>query len=121
METTTMVRKAMRLPAVRAAFGGVGASTVYDWVAKGLLPKPTRIDPASRNSFWWEDEIEAIQKAAERQRTSPVEPGFLAPLRDSARRRRRTNAAAPVDPSAPPIPPKEAKREPAARPRLPLT
>jgi predicted DNA-binding transcriptional regulator AlpA len=92
MEAKAMVRKAMRLPGVCAAFG-IGKSTVYEWVEKGLLPKPTKIDPANHSSVWWEDEIEAVQKAAvERQQASavyppPPNPDPLIPPKESAKRR----------------------------------
>jgi len=58
-----MVRKAMRRPAVLDALG-IRNSTFYDGIAKGKYPKGTKIDPDGRTVVWWEDEIEAIQKAA---------------------------------------------------------
>ena len=62
-----MVRKAMRKSAVLAALG-LSNSTFYDGIAKGKYPKPTKIDPDGRIVIWFEDEIEAIQRAAiERQ------------------------------------------------------
>jgi prophage regulatory protein len=62
-----MVRKAMRKPAVLAALG-CSNSTFYDGIAKGKYPKGTKLDPDGRVTIWFEDQIEAIQKAAvERQ------------------------------------------------------
>jgi len=58
-----MVRRAMRKPAVLVALGCKN-STFYDGIAKGKYPKGTKIDPEGRLVIWWEDEIEAIQKAA---------------------------------------------------------
>jgi len=58
-----MVRKALRKPAVLDALG-VSNSTFYEGIAKGKYPKGTKIDPDGRNVVWWDDEIEAIQKAA---------------------------------------------------------
>jgi prophage regulatory protein len=44
---------------------------LYDGIAKGKYPKGTKIDPGGRVVIWWDDEIEAIQKAAiERQEAS---------------------------------------------------
>jgi predicted DNA-binding transcriptional regulator AlpA len=58
-----MVRKALRKPAVLAAFG-ISNSTFYDGIAKGKYPKGTKIDPDGRVVVWWDVEIEAIQEAA---------------------------------------------------------
>ena len=58
-----MVRKAMRKPAVLAAFGW-GNSTLYAKIAQGKFPKPTKLDPDGRVVIWFEDEVEAIQKRA---------------------------------------------------------
>jgi len=58
-----MVRKALRKPAVLAATGWSN-STLYERIAKGKFPKPTKLDPDSRISIWFEDEVAAFQKAA---------------------------------------------------------
>ena len=58
-----MVRKAMRKPAVLAAFGWSN-STLYNKIAKGKFPRGTKLDPEGRVVIWWEDELEAIQKRA---------------------------------------------------------
>jgi predicted DNA-binding transcriptional regulator AlpA len=63
-----MLRKMVRKPAVLAALGGISNSTFYAGIAAGKYPKGTKIDPDGRSVAWWEDELEAIQKAAiERQ------------------------------------------------------
>lgn len=65
-----MVRKIMRKPAVLAATG-FSNSTLYERMAKGKFPKPTKLDPDGRTVVWFEDEIEAWQKAAiERQQVA---------------------------------------------------
>jgi len=58
-----MVRKMVRKPVVLQATGWSN-STLYDKIAKKKFPKPVKIDPDGRVVGWWEDEIEAIQKAA---------------------------------------------------------
>lgn len=47
-----------RLPAVRAALGGVSRMTVYRWVKRGILPPPTRLGP--RLNGW---EVSALRAA----------------------------------------------------------
>lgn len=65
-----MVCKVMRKPAVLAATGWSN-STLYKKIEEGKFPKPTRLDPESRAVVWFEDEVEAFQKAAiERQQAS---------------------------------------------------
>jgi prophage regulatory protein len=62
-----MTRKAMRKPAVLAATGWSN-STLYDKIAKGKFPKPTKLDPDGRVVVWFEDQVEEFQKRAiERQ------------------------------------------------------
>ncbi len=62
-----MVRKVMRKPEVLKATG-FSNSTLYDKINAGKFPKPTKLDPDGRIVIWFEDEIEAWQKAAvERQ------------------------------------------------------
>jgi predicted DNA-binding transcriptional regulator AlpA len=34
---------------------------LYEKIAKGLFPKPAKIDPDGRNVIWWEDEVIAWQ------------------------------------------------------------
>jgi predicted DNA-binding transcriptional regulator AlpA len=63
MEIAKMVRKVMRLPAVLAATGWAKA-TLYAKIENGKFPKGTKLDPDARAVVWFEDEIEAFQKAA---------------------------------------------------------
>jgi predicted DNA-binding transcriptional regulator AlpA len=58
-----MVRKVMRLPAVLAATGWA-KPTLYVKIAAGKFPKGTKLDPDARAVVWFEDQIEAFQKAA---------------------------------------------------------
>lgn len=58
-----MVRKLLRKTVVLEATGWSN-STLYTKIAQGKFPKPVKIDPEGRASGWWEDEVEAIQKAA---------------------------------------------------------
>jgi len=58
-----MVRKVMRLPAVLDATGWA-KPTLYAKIADGKFPKGTKLDPDARAVVWWEDEVEAFQKAA---------------------------------------------------------
>jgi prophage regulatory protein len=63
----TMVRKVLRKPAVLEATG-FSNSTLYDRIAKGKFPKPTKLDPDGRIAIWFADEVEAFQqRAIERQ------------------------------------------------------
>jgi prophage regulatory protein len=62
-EYAPALRKALRKGAVLAATG-FGHSKLYDLIAKGQFPKPTKIDPAGRVSVWWEDEVIAFQQRA---------------------------------------------------------
>jgi prophage regulatory protein len=64
-----MVREVLRKPAVLRATGWSN-STLYDKIAEGKFPKPTKIDPESRMSIWWSDEVEAWQKAVIERQTS---------------------------------------------------
>jgi predicted DNA-binding transcriptional regulator AlpA len=57
------IRKVMRLPAVLAATGWA-KPTLYAKIADGKFPKGTKLDPDARAVVWFEDEIEAFQKAA---------------------------------------------------------
>jgi prophage regulatory protein len=58
-----MVRKVMRLPAVLAATGWA-KPTLYAKIAAKKFPPGTKLDPDARAVVWFEDEIEAFQKAA---------------------------------------------------------
>jgi prophage regulatory protein len=58
-----MVRKVMRLPRVLEATGWA-KPTLYAKIADGKFPKGTKLDPEARAVVWFEDEIEAFQKAA---------------------------------------------------------
>jgi predicted DNA-binding transcriptional regulator AlpA len=62
-----MLRKVMRKPAVLDALG-IKHSTLYEGNEKGIYPKGTKLNPDGRVVIWFEDQIEAVQKAAvERQ------------------------------------------------------
>jgi prophage regulatory protein len=65
-----MVRQVMRRPAVLAATGWSRAS-LYAKIAENKFPKGTRLDPDGNAVVWFEDEVEAWQKAA-------VERGLVA-------------------------------------------
>jgi len=58
-----MVRKVMRLPAVLEATGWA-KPTLYTKITDGKFPKGTKLDPDARAVVWFEDEVEAFQKAA---------------------------------------------------------
>jgi prophage regulatory protein len=58
-----LVRKVMRLPAVIAATGWA-KPTLYAKITAGKFPKGTKLDPDARAVVWFEDEVEAFQKAA---------------------------------------------------------
>lgn len=58
-----MVRKVMRLPAVLSATGWA-KPTLYAKITAGKFPKGTKLDPDARAVVWFEDEVEAFQKAA---------------------------------------------------------
>jgi prophage regulatory protein len=58
-----MVRQVMRRPAVLAATGWSRAS-LYVKIAENKFPKGTRLDPDGNAVVWFEDEVEAWQKAA---------------------------------------------------------
>jgi predicted DNA-binding transcriptional regulator AlpA len=58
-----MTRVVLRKPAVLAATGWSN-STLYEKIARGIFPKPTKLDPSGRTVVWWSDEVEAFQKRA---------------------------------------------------------
>jgi predicted DNA-binding transcriptional regulator AlpA len=58
-----MTRTVLRKPAVLAATGWSN-STLYEKIARGVFPKPTKLDPDGRTVIWFEDEVEAFQKRA---------------------------------------------------------
>ena len=58
-----MVRQVMRRPAILAATGWSRAS-LYVKIAENKFPKGTRLDPEGNAVVWFEDEVEAWQKAA---------------------------------------------------------
>jgi prophage regulatory protein len=58
-----MTRVVLRKPAVLAATGWSN-STLYEKIARGIFPKPTKLDPNGRTVVWWSDEVEAFQKRA---------------------------------------------------------
>jgi prophage regulatory protein len=58
-----MVRKVMRRASVLEATGW-SVTTLYRKMSEGKFPKGTRLDPDASAVVWFEDEIEAFQKAA---------------------------------------------------------
>ena len=58
-----MVRKVMRKAAVLEATGWP-PSTLYWKIKQGIFPKGTKLDPNGKAVVWFEDEVEAFQKAA---------------------------------------------------------
>lgn len=58
-----MTRNVLRKPAVLAATGWSN-STLYDKIAKGLFPKPIKLDPNGRCAVWFADEVAEFQKRA---------------------------------------------------------
>jgi prophage regulatory protein len=58
-----MVRKVMRRRAVLEATGWSEATLERKIKAK-VFPAGTKLDPAARALVWFEDEVEAFQKAA---------------------------------------------------------
>jgi prophage regulatory protein len=58
-----MTRNVLRKPAVLAATGWSN-STLYEKIAKGKFPKPTKLDPDGRTVVWFEDEVVEFQKRA---------------------------------------------------------
>jgi predicted DNA-binding transcriptional regulator AlpA len=58
-----MVRKVLRKPAVLDATGSAH-STLYLKISQGLFPRDTKLDPEGNAVVWFEDEVEAWQKAA---------------------------------------------------------
>ena len=58
-----MVRKVMRASAVLEATGWT-RSTLYKKIEDKIFPKGTRLDPNGQAVVWFEDEVEAFQKAA---------------------------------------------------------
>jgi predicted DNA-binding transcriptional regulator AlpA len=58
-----MTRTVLRKPAVLAATGWSN-STLYEKIARGIFPKPTKLDPDGRTVVWFADEIEEFQKRA---------------------------------------------------------
>jgi prophage regulatory protein len=58
-----MVRKVMRKPAVLEATGWPN-STLYWKIQQGKFPRGVKLDQSGRSVVWFEDEVEAWQKAA---------------------------------------------------------
>lgn len=58
-----MVRKVLRRAAVLEATGW-SVTTLYRKMSEGKFPKGTRLDPGASAVVWFEDEVEAFQKAA---------------------------------------------------------
>ena len=62
-ELPLMTRNVLRKPAVLAATGWSN-STLYEKIAKGIFPKPIKLDPNGRTVVWFEDEVAEFQKRA---------------------------------------------------------
>jgi predicted DNA-binding transcriptional regulator AlpA len=59
----TMVRKVLRRAAVIEATGW-SVQTLYRKIREGKFPAGTKLDPDGQAVIWFEDEVEAFQKAA---------------------------------------------------------
>jgi predicted DNA-binding transcriptional regulator AlpA len=59
----TMVRKVLRRAAVIEATGW-SVQTLYRKIREGKFPAGTKLDPEGQAVVWFEDEVEAFQKAA---------------------------------------------------------
>jgi predicted DNA-binding transcriptional regulator AlpA len=57
------IRKALRCPAVLQATGW-SVPTLYRKIKEGKFPPGTKLDPDGQAVVWFEDEVEAFQKAA---------------------------------------------------------
>jgi prophage regulatory protein len=64
-----MTRTVLRKPAILAATGWSN-STLYEKIAKGLFPRPVKLDPNGRTVVWVEDEIAEWQKRALERRAA---------------------------------------------------
>jgi predicted DNA-binding transcriptional regulator AlpA len=58
-----MVRTVLRRQAVLKATGWA-TSTLYRKIKEGTFPAGTKLDPEGQTVVWFEDEVEAFQKAA---------------------------------------------------------
>lgn len=56
-----------RIEALKALFGGIGNSTVYDLIKKEILPKPIKI---GRSSVWIKDEVDAVIEERKKARVA---------------------------------------------------
>lgn len=61
-----MAKRILRLPKVLEVCGGVGRSTLYDWMKKGDFPKPIKL--GVRAVGWPEAEIEDWLESREAER-----------------------------------------------------
>jgi predicted DNA-binding transcriptional regulator AlpA len=59
----TMVRKVLRRAAVIEATGW-SVPTLYRKIKEGKFPAGTKLDPEGQAVVWFEDDVEAFQKAA---------------------------------------------------------
>jgi predicted DNA-binding transcriptional regulator AlpA len=57
------IRSVLRLKDVLKATGW-SVSTLYEKMANNKFPHSTKLDPAGQAVVWFEDEVEAFQKAA---------------------------------------------------------
>ena len=53
--------KFLRRPAVSARYDGLPASTLYDWISKGLFPRPIRL--GARAVGWRIEDLEAWERS----------------------------------------------------------
>jgi prophage regulatory protein len=59
----------LRRPAVTARYG-LPASTLYDWISKGLFPKPVRL--GARSVGWSVDELDRWERERLDARDKPA-------------------------------------------------
>ena len=45
---------------------------MYEKIARGIFPKPTKLDPDGRTVVWFEDEVAEFQKRAILRRSEPA-------------------------------------------------
>ncbi len=62
-----MIRNVLRKHDVLKATG-LSNSRLYEKIKAGTFPKPIKLDPNGRAVAWFEDEIIALQKAADERR-----------------------------------------------------
>lgn len=86
--TTATTRPLLRLPALRAATGDAGKSTIYRWIQDGIWPAPIRLGP--NVAAWLADEVDAVLRA----RTAGADDAAVRALVASLHAARRQPASA---------------------------